>query len=491
MLKKIILILFVLNASFYSFSQTQIGNDLDGTGLNSWFGNAIELSENGRRLVAGAPVHTGIAEATGLVKVYELENGNWNQIGSDLEGTERDGFFGFSVAITNDGNRIAVGNPLVGMNSGLTRIFDWNNEDWVQVGEDIPSLDSGANGWEDRSGWAVALSREGDKIAIGSQTDNNGDGSTAIYQWINNTWTLMGSKILGEGSGDEAGGAVSLSASGNRVAIGAINNDGNGIDAGHVRIFDWDGVAWNQVGEDIDGETNNDKSGRSVSLTGDGNRILIGAPENDGNGNRASHCRIFDWDGNQWTQVGTDIDAEAAEDQMGIAVSIAADGLTFAVGALRNDGSEMDAGQTRIYKWDNLNWTQVGMDIDGENAFDRSGIAVALSGDGNTVAIGSTDNDDSFNTAGHVRVYELNELTGTDFLAETSFNVFPNPTFGTLQIQGDQSIDYLALIDLQGQLILNKKGAVENLDLSSIPSGIYFLKIRVGSKFLVKKVIIK
>ena len=41
---------------------------------------------------------------------------------------------------------------------------------------------------------------------------------------------------------------------GNRLAIGAPNNDGNGYRSGHVRVYAWSGSAWLQLGEDIDGE---------------------------------------------------------------------------------------------------------------------------------------------------------------------------------------------------------------------------------------------
>ena len=53
-----------------------------------------------------------------------------------------------------------------------------------------------------------------------------------------------------------------MNASGNRVAIGALYNDGNG--AGHVRIYAWNGTSWTQQGQDIDGEAADDRSGTSV-----------------------------------------------------------------------------------------------------------------------------------------------------------------------------------------------------------------------------------
>ena len=48
-----------------------------------------------------------------------------------------------------------------------------------------------------------------------------------------------------------------------------------------VRIYEWNGASWNQKGQDIDGENAGDKSGRSVSMSADGNTVAIGAHLND------------------------------------------------------------------------------------------------------------------------------------------------------------------------------------------------------------------
>ena len=58
-----------------------------------------------------------------------------------------------------------------------------------------------------------------------------------IYQNNNGTWTQIGSDIDGEGAQDFSGGSVSLSSDGSIVAIGARLNDDNGINSGHVRIY--------------------------------------------------------------------------------------------------------------------------------------------------------------------------------------------------------------------------------------------------------------
>ena len=98
--------------------------------------------------------------------------------------------------------------------------------------------------------------------------------------------------IDGEASHDYSGGDVSLSADGNVVAIGASGNDGNGLDSGHVRLYEWSGSAWNQLGNDIDGEMPGDQS-QIVSLSADGSTVAIGALFNDGNGYSSGHVRVF------------------------------------------------------------------------------------------------------------------------------------------------------------------------------------------------------
>ena len=138
--------------------------------------------------------------------------------------------------------------------------------------------------------------------------------------------------------------------------------------------------------------------------------VAIGAPLNDGNGNSAGHVRIYEYSSGSWTQLGADIDGEAAGDRSGWSVSLSSDGTTVAIGAYLNVGTGTSAGHVRIYKclnaaWTNA-WTQLGADIDGEAADDNSGSSVSLSSDGTTVAIGATKNDGTDTDAGHVRVYK-------------------------------------------------------------------------------------
>ena len=169
--------------------------------------------------------------------------------------------------------------------------------------------------------------------------------------------TQIGLDIDGEAAGDNSGYSVSLSLDGSVVAIGGFLNEGNNAyRSGHVRVYEWDGSAWSQKGLDIDGEAADDRSGGSVSLSSDGSVVAIGSTNNDGNGSNSGHVRVYEWDGDvgEWSQIGSDIDVdgEAAGDSSGYSVSLSSDGSVLAIGAINNNGNGDKSGHVRIYKVD-------------------------------------------------------------------------------------------------------------------------------------------
>jgi hypothetical protein len=84
-----------------------------------------------------------------------------------------------------------------------------------------------------------------------------------------------------------------MNSAGDRVAIGARLNSGGGAYAGHVRVYSYNGTSWVKLGQDIDGEAASDRSGNSVSMNSAGDRVAIGAHLNDGNGTSAGQVRVY------------------------------------------------------------------------------------------------------------------------------------------------------------------------------------------------------
>ena len=241
---------------------------------------------------------------------------------------------------------------------------------------------------------------------------------TGITNVTESTYTIsqLGQDIDGEADKDKSGHSVSVSSDGTRVAIGSISNTGSGSTSGHVRVYDWNSGTslWTQVGQDIDGEAAGDNSGHSVSMSADGTRVAIGAISNDGTATNDGHVRVYEWDNVSWSQVGNDIDGEAAYDYSGYSVSMSSDGTRVAIGAKQNDGNGSNSGHVRVYDWNSGTslWTQMGLDIDGEAAGDQSGYSVSMSPDGTRVAIGAPYNDSAAGSdSGHVRVYEWDNVS--------------------------------------------------------------------------------
>ena len=340
----------------------------------------------------------------------------------------------------------------------------------------------------------VGLSSDGSIVAIGAPfNDGNGTeaGHVRVYQNTGSVWTQIGQNINGEAADDYSGWSVNLSADGNIVAIGAHFNDGNGDDSGHVRVYQNTAGTWTQIGADIDGEAANDYSGSNLSLSADGSTVAIGATDNSGNGSYSGHVRIYQNTGGTWTQIGADIDGEAAWDRSGSAVSLSSDGSIVAIGAFFNDGNGPESGHVRVYQNTGGTWTQIVADIDGEAATDWFGHSVSVSADGNIVAIGAPYNDGNGPDSGHVRVFDLSDPTGFDENSLLDFSVYPSPTSGLLNVKSETTITQIEIHNLLGQLVLSNTNQ-NTIDISSVSQGVYFIKVKdrngdFGTQKIVKK----
>lgn len=399
---KLQMLLFVLVFfSLNSIAQTQVGNDIDGENIDDNSGWSISLSSDGNRVAIGAINSDEGGDNSGHVRIYEWDGSAWTQLGDDIDGEAMDDRFGHAVSLSEDGSIVAIGadqDDENGSNTGYASIYEWDGTSWTQLGDNIDGENTG-----DRFGRTISLSDDGSIVAIGAdRNDGNGNdaGHIRIYELINGAWTQLGSDIEGELAGDRFGISISLSANGNRVAAGSDIHAG----VGHVRIYDFDGTNWIQVGGNIDGENSVDFFGWSIDLSSVGNHIAIGAPFNDGNGNDAGHVRVYQLNDGAWMQIGNDIDGENANDVSGWSVSLSSDGSRVAIGAVLNNTV---TGHTRVFELDNGDWSQVNSDMDGENVGDWFGYSVSLSANGERIAASGTFNDDGGDDAGHVRVFDL------------------------------------------------------------------------------------
>ena len=340
----------------------------------------------------------------------------WKQIGQDIDGDHYGDYSGFSVSLSDDGNIVAVGAYGSHKSTGIVRIYKNTNNSWIQMGQDIKGYVP-----HDNTGYSVSLNSDGSIIAIGATQStffglaNPHPGYVRIFQFKNNTWIQMGQDIDGEKIYDNNGVSVSLNSDGSIIAIGADHNDSNGfaMNSGHVRIYKYLNNTWTQIGQDIDGEAAYDLSGYSVSLSDDGNIVGIGAFKNDGDINNpkmtSGHVRIYQFKNNSWIQMGQDIDGKSTNNFSGYSISINADGNIIAIGS--PFGGIDKSGHVRIYQFKNNSWIQIGQDIDGEFSNDTSGFSVSLNSNGNIIAIGAPfggggTGPQGAGGAGSVRIYQ-------------------------------------------------------------------------------------
>jgi Flp pilus assembly pilin Flp len=477
----------------------QIGADIDGEAADDQSGYSVSLSADGSVLAIGATYNDGNGTEAGQVRVYKNISGTWTQIGADIDGEADYDHSGYSVSLSADGSVLAIGatsNDGNGSNLGHVRVYKNISGTWTQIGADIDG-----EATKDQFGNSVSLSADGSVLAIGA-VENNGNGSDAghvrVYKNISGIWTKIGNDIDGEAANDYSGVSVSLSADGSVLAIGASGNDGNGsTNSGHVRVYQNLSGTWTKIGADIYGEAAGDNSGSSVSLSDDGSVLAIGATSNYGNGSNSGHVRVYQNISGTWTKIGADIDGEAADDYSGSSVSLSADGLVLAIGADGNNGNGSYAGHVRVYKNNGGAWTQIGDDINGEAADDYSGGSVSLSADGSVLAIGAPDNNGTGTDAGHVRVYGAGSLlTISQPISLNEISIYPNPTSGKLTIENGQLIiKNIEITDITGKTIINYQLSIDNyqfeIDLSGLNNGIYFISIQTDNEIFTSKIIKK
>jgi len=310
------------------------------------------LSGNGRRLVMYTHRRD---DNTGRVWIYELQSNRWVEIGKIL-GEEEGERFGQSVALSTDGDILAVGASFANNKRGAVRIYRERNGSWRQMGAELVG-----NVQDGKFGWTVALAANALMLVVGQKSDDNGDdsgrsGEIRVFQFngasanANGSFEQFGTAIQGDGSGDDFGRSVAISASGTIVAAGARYHNGpNGIDSGQIKAYSYfGGGSWFQTpfdGSDIVGDNRQDQL-MNIAMNSQGSRIAAGAGLGDSS---SGYVRIFDSTGNGWKQVGGKLIGSEPGQRFGSDVSLSPDGTRLLVGSPARD-SDAIRGSVQLYE---------------------------------------------------------------------------------------------------------------------------------------------
>jgi hypothetical protein len=262
---------------------------------------------------------------------------------------------------------------------------------------------------------SITTNSNGNRIGIGACNSLPFIDSVFIYEWNGLNWIQVGDDLNFENNID-FGSSISMSDDGNIIAIGAPRWKLGANIKGMVRVYKWNGTNW-AARPDLKGQHNDGEFGFDVSLNSNGNYIAISSKNSDIAD--TGQVDIFNYiqSSNSWTQVGnsiilTDLIADSTEPR--VSINSTGDIVLISYPKYVNN-----AGLIRVFAFQNGSWVKVGNDISGE-IDDNAGTSISINAQGNVIAFNSA-------YSGYVQVYE--NIIG-DWVEKGSKITSTNSTFG-------------------------------------------------------------
>jgi hypothetical protein len=399
---------------------SQQGPKLVGTGAvntpyGAFQGYTVSLSGDGDTAIVGGPCDNA---CTGAAWISTRSGGVWSQQGVKLVGTDAVGPYvdqGYSVSLSGDGSTAIVGGLGDDNGAGAAWIYTRSGSVWNQQGPKLVGSGAVGNAYQ---GASVALSGDGNTAIVGGPADNHGDNGTVGAAWVytrsGGVWSQQGPKLVGTGGGWPSGlqgEAVSLSGDGNTAIVGG---EGYYPDGGGAWVYTRSGGVWTQQGAKLvgTGAAHPAREGYSVSLSGDGDTAIVGGY---GDNDQAGAAWVYTRSGGVWSQQGAKLVGTGAVDPagQGQSVSLSGDGNTVVVGGIADNSS---VGAAWVFTRADGVWSQLGAKLVGTGMvgpYAYQGNAVSLSADGNTAMVGGFgDNADAGAAWAYTRPIEL-KFAGT------------------------------------------------------------------------------
>ena len=266
---------------------------------------------------------------------------------------------------------------------------------WTEIKLTAPTLVGAAQ-------FGAAVAADGANVLIGAPGDDGAattSGAAYLAEIVNGNWSTLLKLTADDGvAADQFGSAVAFGA--DFLAIGARGHDAAGANAGAVYVFRNSGGLWSQEAKLTPSEVGDTFFGHTV--TADGNRIAVGAPYRGSGATNSGAVYIFEYDGAAWQQIARLTSGSPGgavlSDLFGWSVDIQGD--TLVVGAYLGD---------RVYHYTFANgaWTLAGeVSGVGVQSGDQYGYAVAL--DGATLVVGAPADNTASNSAGAIYIFEDN-----------------------------------------------------------------------------------
>lgn len=185
------------------------------------FGRSLAISADGNTALIGGPNDDGV----GAAWVFTRSGSTWTQQGEKLtgDGESGSGWFGQSVALSANGDTALIGGFVDHSDTGAAWVFTRSGSTWSQQSE---KLTGGGESPGGQFGWSVALSADGETALIGGHEDDGGVGAAWVFARSGSTWSQLGEKLTGGGeSGNgELGWSVALSSAGTTALVGGLGD---------------------------------------------------------------------------------------------------------------------------------------------------------------------------------------------------------------------------------------------------------------------------
>jgi len=359
--------------------------------------------------------------------------------------------FGESVSISDDGNTAIVGAPQEdtgGTDAGAAYIFTRNDNIWTQEAK----IQSSPIQQYASFGESVSISGDGNTAIVGSWR------SAFVFTRSGSTWTQQSTLIADpqREDNDAFGCSVSISNDGNTAIVGAYLFSAGGYGAGGgyyasgaAFIFTRSGSNWTQQAEIRASDKEEiDFFGYSVSISGDKNTAIAGAPQEDTGGSNAGSAYIFTRSGSTWTeQAKIQASDKQGDDNFGWSVSISGNGNTAIVGTPYEDTGGSNAGSAYIFTRSGSTWTeQAKIQASGREAEKRFGRYVSISEDGNTIIVGAKSAAYIFTRSGSTWSQRSKILSTVTVLFGYSVSISANGNTAIVGAHGEGSLTGAAYI---------------------------------------------
>jgi|GEM_PF-991246 len=351
--------------------------DARGRLLRSW----LQL-DRGRLLLR--------VDATGAryplrIDPFILQNSELTAPTSGPEAEIGDGEFGYSVALSADGNTALIGGPADNGDVGAVWVFKRVSGTWgVQEKLTAPTSGSEAEIGAGKFGASVALSSDGDTALIGGPEDNSTFkyGAVWVFTSTGGPYVLL-EKVSGGAADPLFGFSVALSSDGATALVGGAQYGYEGT-VQVLTLHHLGGYYYTQTPLVPSNESSDGAFGYSVALSADGNTALIGGVENNSAEGRAW---VFTRTSGIWTEQ-ENFTAGVADSLFGSAVALSSDGNTALIGSYAEDD---EVGAARVFTRSGFQQPYTLPEtLLGAGEVDKGifGVSVALSSNGNTALIG-------------------------------------------------------------------------------------------------------